>query len=180
MSDELTHESFVILESDDALIVVSGDRLLEFDAPLDEALYPETNRAGKDRKRSDGNLAAALSSTPSVRPWEEGEDTSGTSGLVTEIKMVGGRIVEVHGPLYQTQPESAGVEIKIPLRIAGDSGYVMKPGRAECHQATFERSSCNLEALTPELVLFRLLAFFGAGLGGAELTAVTAFVLVGM
>jgi hypothetical protein len=121
-----------------------------------------------------------LPATPSVRPWEERENAAGASGLVAEIKMIGCGIVEIHGPLYQAQPESAGVEIEISLWVTGDSGYVMNPGRAKRHQATLERSSCNLEALSPELALFRLLAFFGAGLGGAELTAVTAFVLVGM
>jgi hypothetical protein len=43
MGDELAHESFVILERDDALVVVSCDGLLELNAPLDETLYPETD-----------------------------------------------------------------------------------------------------------------------------------------
>src|SRR5881409_3127975 len=180
MSNELAHESFMILERDDALVIVSRDGLLELNPSLDETLYPETDGAGKNRKRCDGDLTTALSATPSVRPREESENTPGASGLVAEIKMVGGRIVEVHRPLYQAQPKSTGVEIEISLRVAGNSGYMMNSGRAKRHVAALERSSCNLEALRPELPLFGRLALFSAGLGGRELTTVTAFVLVGM
>ena len=41
--------------------------------------------------------------------------------------MVGARVVEVYGSLYQSQTEEVGVEIEIPLRITRNRGNVMNP-----------------------------------------------------
>jgi hypothetical protein len=43
MGDELTHESFVILECDYALVFVARGRLLELHLLLDQALDPESH-----------------------------------------------------------------------------------------------------------------------------------------
>src|SRR5437868_5183107 len=50
MRDELAHESFVILERDNALVFVARRRLLKLHPLLDKSLDPEADRTGKDRE----------------------------------------------------------------------------------------------------------------------------------
>jgi len=127
VSDQLAHESFVILERDDALVFVTGNRLLELNALLDESLDPESECTGADRKRSDGNLSAALTATTCMWPGKERQDCTRTASLVAEVEMIGRRVVEVDGSFDEPKAEDAGVEIEISLRVAGDAGYVLDP-----------------------------------------------------
>ena len=76
MRDELAHEPFVVLECDDALVLVARDGLLELDLLPDKSLDPEADRAGKNRERCDRNLAAALPSASRIGPGEEGQDAA--------------------------------------------------------------------------------------------------------
>src|ERR1700704_3299335 len=129
MRDELTHESFVVLECDDALVLIARDWLLELHSFLDQSLYPKTDRARKNGKRRDGNLSTASR----IRPGEKSQNAARRSGLVAEIEMIGCRIVEVHGALDEPHAEDTGIEIEISLRIARDTGNVMNAGSPETH-----------------------------------------------
>src|SRR5450759_4922928 len=142
MGDQLAHESFVILECDDALVLVTRNGLLELHSLLDQSLDPEADRAGKDRKRCNSDLTAALSAAMRIRPRKKSKDAAGTSRFIAEVEMIGGRIVEVHGALDEPQPEDAGVEIEISLRIARDTGNVMNAGGPETHP--FNTSTLSL------------------------------------
>jgi hypothetical protein len=168
MRNQLAHESLVILERDDSFVFVPSDWLLELDPFLDQPFDPKTDRAGKDREGSDGNLTAALSAAARIWPGEEREYASRITMLVAEIKMVSSRIVEIYGALYEPEPESAGVEVEIPLWVARDTGDVMNTGGAEAHRT----DSC--------LAFLGTLALVGARAGRSAFTAVTAFVLVWM
>jgi hypothetical protein len=165
MGNELTHKSFVVLEGDDSFILITGDGRFELDSLVDQPLDPEANRAGEDCERCYGDLAATLSATTRVRPWEKREDASRSTLLVTEVEMVRGRIVEVYSSLDEPESESTSVEVEIPLRVARDTGDVMNTGGAEAHRT----DSC--------LAFLRSFALIGARAWRAGFTAVTAFVL---
>src|SRR6202171_1702060 len=165
MRDELTHEPVVVLERDDALLFIAGSRLRKLDLLPYQPLYPETDRAGEYREGGDGYLASTLPSSRCVRPGKESKNATRTPLLITEVKVIGGRVVEVYRTLDEPEPEDAGVEIEIPLGIARDTGDVMNTGSAEAHRI----DSC--------LVSFRDLALIGARARGSELTPVAALVL---
>ncbi len=131
VGDQLTHESFVILERDHALVFVARNGLVELDALLDQPLDPEANGAGQDREGRYGYLTTALPPATGIRPREKSEDASRASRLVTEVEMIGCRIVEVYGALDEPEAKNAGVEVEIPLWITGYAGDVMNTGRAK-------------------------------------------------
>src|SRR6185295_1039918 len=164
MGDELTHESFVVLEGDDALVVIASGRLLEFDPLFDQSLDPEPDGAGENRKRSDRDLSAALPAAAGIGPGKEGENAARTSRLVAEIEVIGRGIVEVDGALDQPQPEDPGVEIEISLGIAGDAGYVVDAGGSESHRAIPKRGSPGARSSGAELAFLGRLALVGTGL----------------
>jgi hypothetical protein len=164
MGDELTHEALVILERDHPFVFVAGDWLGKLDALPDQPLDPEPNRAWKDRERDDGNLATALSPAARVGPWKECQDAPRRSLLVTKIEMVGSWVVEIDCAFDQSQSEGTSVEIEVPLRIAGDAGYVVDTGAAEAHGG----DSC--------LFVAGLVLLVGAGARGPAFAAITAFV----
>ena len=70
--------------------------------------------------------------------------------MVTEVEVIGRGIVEVHRALDEPESQDSGVEVEIPLRVAGYSGDVMNTGSAETHRP----DSC--------LVFLRDLALVGA------------------
>jgi hypothetical protein len=59
-------------------------------------------------------------------PGEERDDRARGSGIIPEIEVVSSRIVEVYGLLDETQPQHIGIEIQVPLRVAGDSRHVVQ------------------------------------------------------
>jgi hypothetical protein len=78
--------------------------------------------------------------------------------------MVGSWIVEIDCTLDESQSKRTGVEIEVPLRIAGDAGYVVDAGGAEAHGG----GSCLFVAWLVSLV--------GARARRPALAAITAFV----
>jgi hypothetical protein len=48
------------------------------------------------------------------------------AAIIAEVKMVRSRIVKIDGALDETQTEQPGIEIEVPLRIAGDRSDVMQ------------------------------------------------------
>jgi len=165
VSNELTHESFVVLKGDHPLVLVARSGLLELYPLLNEPLDPEADRAGQNRERSYGNLPTALPPAASIRPREKRENASGPSLLITEVKVIGRGIVEVYRTFDQSKPENTGVEVEIPLWVTGDPGDVMDPGTAETHRP----DSC--------LAFLGSLALVAARTGSATLTAVAALML---
>src|SRR5580693_272160 len=61
-------------------------------------------------------------------PREEGQDCTGTPGLVTVIEVIGRRIVEVGCLLDETQTKIARVKMEVLVRISGDCRHVMNAG----------------------------------------------------
>src|ERR1700738_1420334 len=134
MSDELAHEPVVVLESDDAFILITGSRLRELDLFSDQSFDPETDRAGEYRERGDGWLASALSSASPIRSGKERKNPTLIPPRITEVEVRGGRSVQVYGTLDEPEPQNTGVEIEIPLGIACDTGDVVNTGSAEAHR----------------------------------------------
>jgi hypothetical protein len=168
MGNELAHESVVVLESDNALTLITSNRLRELDLLRYQPLYPEADGAGKYGERSDGDLASALSSSPRVRPGKERKNAPRTPLLITKVKMVRGRVVEIYGTLYEPEAEDAGIEIEISLGITRDTGDVVDTGSAEAHRT----DSC--------LASLGDLALFGARAGRPSFAPISAFVLAGV
>ncbi|HMD42632.1 MAG TPA: hypothetical protein VKH45_06130 [Candidatus Acidoferrum sp.] len=50
------------------------------------------------------------------------------TGRVTKVKMVTARVIEIDGPLNQSEPEQFNVEVEVTLRITGNRGNMMKTG----------------------------------------------------
>jgi hypothetical protein len=168
MRDELAHESVAVLEGDDALILVAGSRLRELDLLSDQSFDPETDRAWEYRERGDSYLASALSSPPRVRPGKKRKNAPRAPLLITKVKMIGGRVVEVYGTLYEPETEDAGIEIEISLGITRDTGDMVDTGSAEAHRT----DSC--------LASLGDLALFGARAGRPSFAPISAFVLAGV
>src|SRR3990170_5328622 len=95
VGNELPHQSVVVLERDDTLVLVTRDGLSELHLLTDHPLDPESNRAGPNDEGDYRDLPAALSSPARIGPGEEGEDAPWASEVVTEVEMVGGGIVEI-------------------------------------------------------------------------------------
>jgi hypothetical protein len=157
MRDELAHESVVVLECDDTLILIAGCRLREFDLFPYQPFYPETNGAGEYRERGNGYLASALSSPSRIRPGKESKNALRIPLLITEVEVISGRVIEVYGTLDEAEAEDTGVEIEIPLGIARDTGDVVNTGSAEAHRI----DSC--------LASLGDLALIGARTGGSAI-----------
>src|SRR6202171_5959913 len=165
MRDQLTHETVVVLEGDDALVLITGGRLRKLDLLPYQPFNPETDGAGEYREGGDGYLASALSPSPRIRPGKESKNAARSPLLISEVEVVGGRVVEVYRTLDEAETEDTGVEIEIPLGIARDTGDVMNTGSAEAHRI----DSC--------LASLRDLALIGARARGSPLTPIAALVL---
>ena len=61
------------------------------------------------------------------------DDRAGRSRLVAIIKVIGGRVVEIHRFLDQPQTEQTAVKIVVGLRIARDRTDVMETGEGRVH-----------------------------------------------
>jgi hypothetical protein len=162
MRDQLAHESVVVLEGDDALVLIACSRLRELHLLPYQPFYPKTDGAGEYRERSDSYLASALSASPRIRPGKESKNAPRIPLVITEVEVIGGRVVEVYGTLDEPETEDAGVEVEIPLGIARDTGDVVNTGSAEAHRI----DSC--------LAILRDLALIGARTRRSLLTPVTA------
>ncbi len=128
MRDELEHEPIGIAEGDHGFGLGAApplDRSLVRHAVPDESLEPEPERARRDGERRDRHLPRPDAAASGAGPWEEGHDAPRRAHLVTEVEVVGAGIVEVHRALDEAQPEHPGIEVEVPLRIAGDRGDVV-------------------------------------------------------
>jgi hypothetical protein len=123
VADQLVHRTVVIAEGDHTLDVGAAaarrERLVPH-AVAHEALEPEAERARQHRERRHRDLARTLAARPGTGPREEGHDAARRADLVAVVQVIGLRIVEVDRALHEAQPEQAGEEIEIALRITRD------------------------------------------------------------
>ena len=97
-------------------------------ALLDEAVRPVADRGRRNAERGLLRLADAEVARRGMLPGKEGQDGAGLALLVAIIKVIGARIVEIHGLLDQPQPERAGVEVQIAVGAARNGRDVMDAG----------------------------------------------------
>jgi len=83
-----------------------------------------------NREAYDRHLSAPAGAWSRARPWEKSNDCSRATDVISEIKMIAARVIEIDGALYQTQTQGLGVEIEIRLRVCRDRGDVMDAGAA--------------------------------------------------
>ncbi len=72
---------------------------------------------------------------PGRRPLEERQQRPRPTRLVPEIQVVRLRIIEIHRPLHQPQPQQLSVERHRPARVRRDHRHVMEPRRPERHRS---------------------------------------------
>src|SRR5882762_9475490 len=77
-----------------------------------------------------GHLPTPAGASAPSRPGEKRNDCSRAPNVIAKIKMVTTRIVEIHSPFDQTQPERLGVKVEIALRISRNRGDMMNAGAA--------------------------------------------------
>src|SRR5207249_2904559 len=66
-------------------------------------------------------------------PGEEGQNSARLSLFVSEVEVIGARIVKVDGQLYQAQSQQLRIEVQIPLWVARDHGHVMDSEDTRLH-----------------------------------------------
>src|ERR1700744_2452901 len=102
------------------------DVLLGRNALFSQTLAPVRQGADGDRKRRGDGLTCASPTLRSAGPGEKGEDSAGSADVVAKVKVIGFRVVEVHGPLDEAQTQDLGIEVQVALRIGCDRGDVVQ------------------------------------------------------
>src|SRR5437868_12315328 len=129
VTDDLEHQAVRVGEGEHLFGFGSRGsaprRALIGDAVPNEPLDPEADRARHHGEGRDGDLADSDAPAVRARPGEECHDAPRRADLVAVVQMVGLRIVEVDGALDEPQSEQSGIEVDVPLRIAGDRGDVV-------------------------------------------------------
>ena len=96
-----------------------------------EPLVPPAEGGLRHAERGRRGHPRALPALRHARPREEGQQAGRAALLVAVVQVVGVRGVEVDRLLDQPQPQRAGVEVDVRLRVGGDRGDVMEPVRAD-------------------------------------------------
>jgi len=122
--DEFQEQSIRICDSKNGVAKSCADFLAK-DVMFFETRFPIIERRSWDCEAGCNDLPGAARATTGARPGKKGDDRSGPSGSIPEVKMVSRWIVEVDGALDETKPEHAGVKIQIRLRIGRDRGDMM-------------------------------------------------------
>src|SRR5947199_7232734 len=108
-----------------------------------ESIQPVTNRIRRNCKRCRFDLAGAATPASGSRPREKGENCSGRTAIIAEVKMVRSRIIKIHRALHEPQTEKPDIKIEVPLWIARDRGDVMNSRDFAVHQDDADlRSKC--------------------------------------
>jgi hypothetical protein len=136
-SDQLERQPVGIAQRDhDVVEALLGS--VEVDRRCGEAIDPGVDRTRRDAKRDGRDLTGAR--TPlrcdqrREHPGEERQDRARGPHAVAVVQVVGPRVVEVHGPLHEAQPEQPHVEVHVALRIAADRGDVVDAGNRARHR----------------------------------------------
>lgn len=116
-SNQLEQQLIRILERKDLLVEATA-RAFIFDSLAEQALDPESERAGRNRESCGGDLAGALPPPLPSWPGEESQNRAGPANLVAIIKVIACRIIEVDGQLHQPKTQEPGVEVQVSLGVA--------------------------------------------------------------
>ena len=119
---------------DEELLAECPDRTRGFEPPSGQAFSPKAQGTGGNGEGGGRRLPDPLAPLVGAGPREEGEDGSRVSRRIAVIEVVGVRIVIVDGQLHQPQAEDSGVEIQVPLRVAGDRRHVMNAEEFGAHR----------------------------------------------
>src|SRR5262249_8456828 len=84
-----------------------------------ESLRPEIDGALRHAETDRSHLGRPDPAARRTRPGEKRQDGPGASGFVPVVQVVTAGVVEVHGELYQPQPQDAAVEVNVLLRVGG-------------------------------------------------------------
>src|SRR5439155_11537031 len=112
-----------------------------------QTIQPVADRIWRDRKCSGLDLSDATMSAPHAWPRKECQNCSWCAARIAKVKMITARIIEIDRALDQTQPEQSDVEIQVTLRIAGNSGDVMKSGNFIIHDGHTEFISISTRGI---------------------------------
>src|SRR6202035_3891210 len=93
-----------------------------------EVRDPAAETAFRHAEGDPRRLAGAAAAELGVRPGEEGEEGPRAPRLVAVVEVVAAGVVEVDRLLDQAQPEDAGVEVDVLLRVASDGGDMVDAG----------------------------------------------------
>src|SRR5690554_3537000 len=87
---------------------------------LFETLLPKRKAPHRNRISDLRCHTCSIFSLPHARPGKKCQNGTGRSDAVAEVKVVGLRIIKIHGLLHQAQTQYPGIKIMVPLRIASN------------------------------------------------------------
>ena len=96
------------------------------DILADKSFFPEFQAACRNGIAYFSGHACARPARTNVFPGEEGKDSAGGARLITKVKVIGSRIVEIDCFFHQSEAEDPRIEVLVTPGIAGDGGDVMK------------------------------------------------------
>src|SRR6478672_3288813 len=96
------------------------------DAMIAEAPLPVIERGKRNAESCLYHFTSSCDSLNCRRPGKESQDGSRRSLIVTEIEMIGARVVEINGALYKPESEHLRVKVKIALRVRGNCSDMVK------------------------------------------------------
>src|SRR5690606_7046023 len=85
-----------------------------------KTLLPKVQATFRNGIADLGGHTSPVFSLSDIFPGEKSQYSTGSSHFVTEVEMVGLRIVKIDGFLDQTQAKRPGVKVVVPLCIAGN------------------------------------------------------------
>src|SRR5690606_30846852 len=89
-------------------------------ALLFETLLPKRKAPNRNRISDLRCHPCSIVSLPRARPGKKCQDRTGRSDAVAKVKVVGLRIIKIHGLLHQAQTQYPGIKIMVPLRVASN------------------------------------------------------------
>src|SRR5207245_4895481 len=95
-----------------------------------QTFFPKWDRIARNREAYRRHLSATACASSHAGPREKSNNCSRTPNVISEVKVVAARVIEIDRPFDQAQAECLGVEIEICLRISRDRGDVMDAGAA--------------------------------------------------
>src|SRR4051794_39248919 len=91
-----------------------------------EPFLPIGNRGRRNTECRVGDFPCPDRPAGRMRPREEREDGAGGSGIIAEVEVVSPRIIEVYRLLDEAETKHLGIEIQIPLWVAGYSSHMVQ------------------------------------------------------
>src|SRR5262245_11706830 len=133
--DELEPEAVRVYETDSLLSEARG-HFKKSDLVMGQTITPKVEGSCGYSEGDDANFSAARSAPEGAGPGKEGQQAAGPADLVPEVEVVSARVIEIHSPLHQPQPEESGVEVQIPLGISRDRGDMVNALCSGSHRSS--------------------------------------------